>query len=470
MKIFEFATNYLEMLADTVTPVSIYLHLRDKFANTILLESTDYHSSENSFSYICCKPIASFKVEGLMCSSSFPDGVLERKKLDNRPDALAELQAFSNRFEVVNNAFKFINHGLFGYMSYDAVQYMEDINFDNTKDQSHNIPEIYYQVYQYVIAIDHFKNALFLFEHLIAGELSTIDEIATIIKSRDYPYYPFKRVGQEQANLTDEAYLSMVTKGIAHCRRGDVFQIVLSRRFEQQFTGDEFNVYRMLRSINPSPYLFYFDFGNFKIFGSSPETQIAIKNKTATIYPIAGTFKRTGNDEKDAQLARDLKNDPKENAEHTMLVDLARNDLSRHGKNVTVPVYREIQYYSHLIHLVSKVSGELLADASVLQVVGDTFPAGTLSGAPKYRAMELIDEYEHTKRSYYAGAIGFFGFNNDFMHAIMIRSFLSKNNKLYYQAGAGIVAKSVPKSELEEVNNKLAALRKALILAENRLD
>ncbi|MBE7179038.1 MAG: anthranilate synthase component I family protein, partial [Mucilaginibacter polytrichastri] len=249
--------------------------------------------------------------------------------------------------------------------------------------------------------------------------------------------------------------------------RGDVFQIVPSRAFSQRFTGDEFNVYRALRSINPSPYLFYFDYGNFKLFGSSPEAQLTINKGEATIYPIAGTFKRTGSDTEDAEIALQLKNDPKESAEHVMLVDLARNDLSRHCDDVEVQAFKEVQFYSHLVHLVSKVSGKLRLGVDSFSVVADTFPAGTLSGAPKYRAMEIIDQNEPHLRSFYSGALGFMGFNGDFNHAIMIRSFLSKENTLNYQAGAGIVTASDPETELQEVNNKIAALRKALIEAEH---
>ena len=243
--------------------------------------------------------------------------------------------------------------------------------------------------------------------------------------------------------------------------------MVLSRRFSQDFKGDEFNVYRALRSINPSPYLFYYDYSTYRIFGSSPEAQMVVHEGIAEIHPIAGTFRRTGDDIKDQELAIKLLEDPKENAEHIMLVDLARNDLSKNCHEVKVTNYKEVQFFSHVIHLVSKVTGAINAGVSGYQIFADTFPAGTLSGAPKYRALQLIDEYEPTTRSFYGGGLGMIKLNGDLNHAIIIRSFLSKNNKLYYQAGAGIVIDSNPESELQEVHNKLAALKKALEMSES---
>ncbi len=467
MKAFSLTTTYKQMLADTVTPVSIYLKLRDRFANSILLESSDYHGNENSFSYICCEPIAAFQLTKGLVEKSWPDGTKEILQVENK-EALPAFQEFVAAFEVPEPShFKFINNGLFGYMAFDAVQYFDTIKLAPEKQEKQPIPEMFYQLYRYVIAIDHFKNELYIFEHTVKGtdSASKLEEIALLINSRNFPSYTFSLQGKETSNFTDEEFLEVISKGRDHCFRGDVFQIVLSRRFENQFQGDEFNVYRALRSVNPSPYLFYFDYGTFKIFGSSPEAQIVIKSGKATIFPIAGTFRRTGNDQSDAELAQKLYDDPKENSEHVMLVDLARNDLSRNGSEVKVEVYKELQYYSHVIHLVSKVTGKLHEGTNGLQVVADTFPAGTLSGAPKFKAMQLIDRFETTPRGFYGGAIGFMGFDGAFNHAIMIRSFLSQNNTLYYQAGAGVVAKSVMENELQEVNNKLAALRRALKIA-----
>jgi len=465
---YKLVTSYKKLLADTVTPVSIYLKLRDRFANSLLLESSDYHGNENSFSYICCQPLATFCLKDRHLEKKYPDGSTESFTLQNRSQAVELLSEFATAFHTETLDFKFINNGLFGYMCYDAVQYFEDIELNPQKEAPFSIPEIMYGVYKFVIVIDHFKNELYVFHHSLEGESSDngIDQIITLISNKSYPSYDFLSRESESSNLTDEEFLKILNKGIKHCNRGDVFQIVLSRQYNRPFQGDEFNVYRSLRSVNPSPYLFYFDYGSYKIFGSSPEAQLVIKNGQASIFPIAGTFRRTGDDKADAELAEKLLEDPKENSEHVMLVDLARNDISRNGENVKVEIFKEIQYYSHVIHLVSKVTGMLSPDISPIQMVADTFPAGTLSGAPKYRALELIDKYEPTKRGYYGGAIGFMGFNGDFNHAIMIRSFLSAGNKLYYQAGAGVVAKSTPENELQEVHHKLAALRCAIELAE----
>ena len=380
MQTFSLYTHYKKILADTITPVSIYLKIRDKYPNSILLESSDYHGNDNSFSYICCNPIASIKVKNEVITETFPDKSQVSQPIDGH---------------------------------------------------------------------------------------TNVAEILQLIKSKNFAAFNFSTDGETASNLTDNEYKEQVTLAKKHCARGDVFQLVLSKKFSQQFKGDEFNVYRALRSINPSPYLFYFDYGDFKIFGSSPEAQLVIKKDKAEIHPIAGTFKRTGDDEKDAELAKQLAVDDKENAEHVMLVDLARNDLSRNGSEVTVEKYREVQFFSHVIHLVSKVVGKKNKDTTTMQMVADTFPAGTLSGAPKFKAMQLIEKYEKTSRDFYGGAIGFMDFEGNFNHAIMIRTFLSKNHHLHWQAGAGIVSKSKPEDELQEVYNKLGALTKAIEMAED---
>lgn len=464
MKPFKLNTKFKQILADTITPVSVYFKIRDKFPNSLLLESSDYHGNDNSFSYICCNPIASIKIENETIIKQFPDGTTETFAIDAQTDIPEVIQQFSGKFESEKTNFKFINNGLFGYISYDAVRYFEKISIAK-KENSNAIPDVYYAVYQNIIAINHFKNEAYIFCHSV-DDRNNIDEIEQLMQSRNIPSYKFTKEGEGFSNLTDEEFKHNVALAKKHCFRGDVFQLVLSRRFTQGFKGDEFNVYRALRSINPSPYLFFFDYGDFKIFGSSPEAQIIVKDRKAEIHPIAGTFKRTGDDEKDAVLAKQLSEDKKENSEHVMLVDLARNDLSRHGHNVNVERYREVQFFSHVIHLVSKVTGHLHDNATTMQVVADTFPAGTLSGAPKHRAMQLIEDYETTSRSFYGGAIGFMDFEGNFNHAIMIRTFLSKNHQLHCQAGAGIVASSNEESEMQEVYNKLRALNRALDLAE----
>jgi len=457
-------TIFKKRLADTITPVSIYLRLRDVFPNTLLLESSDYHSRENSVSYVCADPVAGIMLQDGRLSSYFPDGTKEVKE-----DFILteEIEAFKAKFEIAPVEEKrYISTGLFGYFTWNTVQYFEDIKFSAKSPESEEIPLMQYHIYRYIIAIDHFKNEVTLFRNNFNGEADgDLEKIEYLIQNKNFPEYAFDTVGEEHSNLTNEGFMDIVEKMKKHILRGDVFQIVPSRAYNQGFSGDEFNVYRCLRSINPSPYLFYFDYGSFKLFGSSPEAQITIKKEVANIFPIAGTFKRTGNDEEDAELARELEQDPKESAEHVMLVDLARNDLSRHCNGVEVKSFKEVQYYSHLIHLVSKVSGNLQSGVSAFKVVADTYPAGTLSGAPKYKAMQLIDEYEGLGRNFYAGAIGYMGFEGEFNHAIMIRTFMSKNNQLHYRAGAGIVADSIAVNELNEVNNKIAALRKAMEMA-----
>ncbi|HEX2395934.1 MAG TPA: anthranilate synthase component I family protein [Bacteroidales bacterium] len=465
MKKYIIKTSTRKLLADTITPVSIYLRIRDVFPNSLLLESSDYHGNENSYSFICLKPLAGFEVNEGIATEHYPDGSSLETKISSTVVFKDTFRRFMNSFQQQKDLDGVPVNGLFGYTSYDAIKYFENINIRDRVIPAQKIPHMKYHFYNYIIAINHFQNVLHIIENRINGEPNELERIETLLNSRNLAIYDFRPVGSEQANITDEQYKSMVSKGKTHCHRGDVFQVVLSRQYSQQFLGDEFNVYRALRSINPSPYLFYFDYGSYKIFGSSPEAHLKINKGTAYINPIAGTFRRTGDDENDKLLAQQLTGDLKENAEHVMLVDLARNDLSRHAENVTVEKYREVQFFSHVIHLVSAVSGKLNDRSDITDMMTATFPAGTLTGAPKFRAMQLIDEYENQSRGYYGGAIGFLDFNGRFNHAIMIRTFLSKGNTLYYQAGAGIVAISDEENELQEVNNKLGALKKAIEMA-----
>ena len=464
MKKFALKTEHKKILADTLTPVSAYLKLRDILPHSLLLESSDYHANNNDFSYICCNPIASIQLKNGVLSTHYPDGSSTVEQAETSMDIPERIHQFSQQFDSERFPFKFISNGIFGYVAHDAVDRFENIELNKTKP-GHDIPDIYYAVYQNIIAISLFNHEAHLFSHVYEGE-HNLGEIEMLLNAKNSSHFSFEKVGDKTSNLTDEQFIDFVKKGKEHCFRGDVFQLVLSRRFSQGFKGDEFNVYRTLRSINPSPYLFFFDYGDFKIFGSSPEAQLIVQEGKAEIHPIAGTFRRTGDDEKDALAARKLAKDPKENSEHVMLVDLARNDLSRNGSEVAVEKNREIQFYSHVIHLVSKVTCTMKKAAKTFRVVADTFPAGTLSGAPKHKALQLIDRYETTQRNFYGGAIGYMDFHGNFNHAIIIRSFLSKNHQLHYQAGAGIVADSIPESELQEVYNKLGALDKALTLAE----
>ena len=461
---FKLHSEHKKILADTLTPVSVYLKIRDQYPHSLLLESSDYDARANNFSYICCNPIATLCVTGGKIKYTYPDGDQFVKKLTPEDEVPLLIQEFAQQFESKKFPFKFITNGLFGFISHEAVAHFEQLSLDKNKDNL-DLPEIYYAVYQNIIAISLFNHEAHLFSHSLNGE-NNLDQIEKILNKDSNPVYTFQKKGDKTSNLTDEEFIDLVHKAKAHCHRGDVFQLVLSRRFSQKFTGDEFNVYRTLRSVNPSPYLFFFDYGDFKIFGSSPEAQLVVEDGKAEIHPIAGTFKRTGDDAEDSAAAARLAADPKENIEHVMLVDLARNDLSRNGTQVVVEKNREIQFFSHVIHLVSKVTGLLKPKAKTYQVVADTFPAGTLSGAPKHMALQLIDRYEKTARNAYGGALGYMDFDGNFNHCIVIRSFTSKNQELHYQAGAGMVSKSVPENELQEVYNKLGALDKALTLAE----
>jgi anthranilate synthase component 1 len=460
--------QHITLPADSFTPVALYLRLRDQFPHTFLMESSDYHTRRNSFSYIGVQSIAEVKATENAFYTEI-EGVSNTEKLDSKLDLPNKLQSFINQFEA-EDLFPqedFEESGFFGATGFDGVQYFENIHFEKVQE---DIPFLRYHFYRFVLVFDHFKDELHVFEHQL-GKTYDFDrnDLVQVILNRSVPQFKFKKVGVEESNMTDEEFLEIINKGIEHAQIGDVFQMVLSRAFSQEFKGDEFTVYRALRSLNPSPYLFYFDYGDYKLFGSSPEAQVGVKGNKAYVNPIAGTYRRSGDDQADAKLAEQLLNDEKENAEHTMLVDLGRNDLSKHGKNVKVEVYKEIQFYSHVIHLVSKVTADV-PEKSPVKLLADTFPAGTLSGAPKYKALELINKYEPTGRGLYGGAVGLIGLNGNLNHAIVIRSFISKDNKLNYRAGAGIVALSNPQSELQEVHNKLFALRKAMEKAENLFD
>ncbi len=451
-----------KLLADLQTPVGIYLKIRDVYPESALLESSDFHGGEDSSSFIALDPLACFKVKDNQVVIE-TNGSIQTYQLQNKLTTEFDNFVKSIRIEGENPAQV---NGFFGYTSYDAIRYFEAVDPNNKKLENADIPEFYYIFYRFILVINHLKNELTIVENVPEGENSKIEELEALLQNNNFASYNFNLKGGEHSLITDEEYKESVRKGIAHCKRGDVFQIVLSRCYSQPFSGDDFKVYRALRSVNPSPYLFYFDFGSFRIFGSSPETHCKITKGRAYIDPIAGTYKRTGDDEKDRLLSEKLLQDEKENAEHVMLVDLARNDLSRNCHQVKIDFYKSVQYFSHVIHLVSRVSGIIDKGKNSISVFADTFPAGTLSGAPKVRAMQLIRDIEQHMRGAYGGCIGYIGLNGDLNQAITIRSFLSKNNTLYYQAGAGIVSKSDPEDELQEVNNKLGALKKAIDLAE----
>ena len=472
MNKIKITTTCKKIPADLYTPVGIYLRMRDKFRDTILLESTDSHAGENSRSIIGINAVGGIEIMDFdKAEYKYPGKKPEVQEIKIRTKTIDILGDFLESFEADPPTEKIaaIAQGLFGYTTYDAVQFFENINFASARTATASVNSdetsialMRYRIYQYIIIVDHFKDEIFLCENIFAGLDSKIESVENILKSKDVPEFPFNKIGEEVKDMEDKSYLQMVQKGIEACKRGDVFQIVLSRTFKQHFTGDEFNVYRRLRSINPGPYLFYFDYGDYRLMGSSPESQVIIGNGKATVHPIAGTFRRTGDDEADKKLAIDLENDPKENAEHIMLVDLARNDLSRICDNVEVTKFKNINFYSHVIHMVSEVQGNVDSGTNPFKIMAAVFPAGTLSGAPKFKAMELINNIENNSRSFYGGAIGYIGFDKSCNHAIMIRTFLCRNNTLTYRAGAGVVAKSIPQKELEEVGHKLGALKKAI--------
>ena len=463
MKTIQFKTVTEEFAADLITPIGIFLKIRELYPETILLESSDYHNADNSMSFIAIMPKAEFLVENSNISITYPDGEKNKIEVTDKFTVPQYLNNFVKKFLPIGKVY---TNGLFGYCGFGAIEYFENIKLTKKDLPEEHIPEICYRFYKYIIAFNHFNNTLTVTENIFDNETSQLKQVVNELFNRDFKLGTFKKKGDEQSTITDQEYMQLVTDGKKHCFRGDVFQIVLSRLFYQKFEGDDFNVYRALRQINPSPYLFYFDYKDYHIFGSSPEAEIRVKDNKATINPIAGTMRRTGDDEKDRRIAARLSADPKENAEHIMLVDLARNDLSRTGFNVKVEKLKQLQFYSHVIHIVSEVTADITTDANPIQILADTFPAGTLSGAPKIKAMELIDRYEKQGRSYYSGCIGYIGLDGTVNQAIMIRSFLSKNNTLFYQGGAGIVAASSEESELQEVNNKLGALKSAILKAE----
>lgn len=470
MATFNYTTQTRKILADLYTPVGVYMRLRDIYPQSALMESSDYHGTENSRSFIGVHPIASIAVEHGVVTATYPDGRVEEKELPAFGEGKGEKckLAISKAFNDFIQAFHVEGEGseccgLYGFTTFNAVRYFENIPVKDTTMEKNDAPDIYYIMYKNIIVFDHFNNTMQL---ITLGEEAELDALMKAINKANVKPYDFHPVGETTSTLTDEEHKANIRRCIHHCLRGDVFQIVVSRRFVQKYEGDDFKLYRALRSINPSPYLFYFDFGGFRIFGSSPETHNRIVGDKAFIDPIAGTTKRTGNMEQDRKAAEFLRNDPKENAEHVMLVDLARNDLSRNCHGVKVDFYKDMQFYSHVIHLVSRVSGTLDEQADHIKAFIDTFPAGTLSGAPKVRAMQIISELEPHNRGAYGGCIGFIGLNGDLNQAIVIRTFISRNGELWFQAGCGVVAKSNDQYELEECNNKLGALTKAIHIAE----
>jgi len=455
-------TRTVEMLSDQLTPVSAFLKIRDIADFPCLLESNDYQSYQNSRSIVGFDPLIEIFIRSgrLIVRTMGREETVSPGQSTNIPDLLDQI-----RRRIVNSGEEAEVNGFMGHTNFEAIRYFDDVGVKEQQDGL-DLPEIHYFFYRFLLVFDHYRDQMTLVENVPVGEASDLKKIKKLLLMGHYEEKSFSLKGKRTSNMTDERFKEMVALGKNHCQEGDVFQIVLSRQFRQAFSGDDFTVYRVLRSVNPSPYLYYFDFGTYRIFGSSPESQLNISEGYARVNPIAGTYRRTGNDEEDIRHARALTEDPKEVAEHIMLVDLARNDLGRQSKDIQVKSLMEIQYFSHVIHLVSTVEGKLPDEYNPFRVFGDTFPAGTLSGAPKLKAVELINDYESTLRGPYGGAIGYFGLDGSITQAIVIRSFVSKDDVLYSQAGAGIVISSDEEKELQEVNNKLAALNTALERAE----
>ena len=452
------------ILADRYTPVNAYMKVRDLYTQSFLMESSDYQSEANGHSYIGFHPLASIAVNHGKVLMKYPDGQTTEHDITDQYPVEQAFKDFFSQYDITGDDAGYC--GLYGYTAFDAVKYFEHIPVPEETAERNDAPDILYILYQNIIVFNHFGDTMDIAQLLQDGESDSLDRIQTLLNSPNGPTFPFHAVGPCTSTLTDEQHKANIRECIKHCLRGDVFQIVPSRRFIQHYEGDDLTLYRALRSINPSPYLFYFDFGGFRILGSSPETHCRIQGRRAYIDPIAGTVPRTGDQEQDHQNALYLRNDPKENAEHVMLVDLARNDLSRNCHDVKVERYKEMQYYSHVIHLVSRVSGEMDPEAEGFKTFADTFPAGTLSGAPKVEAMNIISRLEPHSRGAYAGCIGYMGLDGQLNQAIIIRSFVSRNGELWLQAGSGVVAKSNEEYELQEVNHKLGALRKAIQLAD----
>ncbi len=456
MQKLKYSVNVTKLAGDIHTPVSLYLKLRDLYSQSVLLESSDYNGASDSRSFIAVKPISSISLNRSTVTIKLPDAEVIKSECHSSETISQLREDYMSRFEIDGE------YGLYGFTAYDTVSTLDGIGVDQQRPADNDAPDLYYTLFKYTLVFDHHFDTLYLREIVAEGEQPQGEEVIAAINSRNYSLFEFNPEGEPTSTMSDERYIEIVKKGISHCMRGDVFQIVLSRRYVQKYTGDDFTLYRRLRRINPSPYLFYFDMGGFRIFGSSPETHCKVEKGVISIDPIAGTAFRTGDDTEDAKRAEELLRDPKENAEHVMLVDLARNDLSRNAEGVGLDLYKQAQYYSHVIHLVSRVSGRLLESASPVKAYLDTFPAGTLSGAPKVRAMQIINELEAHNRGIYGGAIGYIGFDRNINQAITIRTFVSRNGELEFQAGAGLVALSNPERELQEVKNKLGALSKAI--------
>lgn len=455
MEKIKYTTQHIKISADHLTPVLIYQRVKEIYPCSSLLESFEQRNHQQHYSYIAFDRLGHFQYENGKITTRIAKNIFSKEI--HPSEIISELDQQLNNISFSAFEFPFSTGGFLGYLSYDAAIAHHELS----EGLNSEIPLFKYQFYKYFLVFDHFRDEVHLFENLLEEE-SCIDEITHFIQNGKTSENLFNLNGDEIADMGNEEFISLAKNAKNHCARGDVFQLVLSRKFEQKFKGDDFAIYRELRRLNPSPYLFYFDFGNFHLFGSSPEAQLILKKNIAKVNPIAGTYKKTGDSIHDNQQKENLLKDEKEIAEHMMLVDLARNDLNKTGLGAKVIKFREIEEYSHVFHLVSEIETEIKKDVNKMEIVFNTYPAGTLTGAPKHKAMQLIQQYEKSNREFYGGCIGIIDSNKNFNHAITIRSILSKNNTLTYRAGAGITIQSDEKNELEEINNKLNALRTAI--------
>jgi len=446
--------------ADSYNPVLLYRQLRHKFRKVCLLESNDYNNRSDSKSFLGLDPIVEITYESGIFKLE-TEGQLSLIEPIIGISSSQQLQILLDSYQMIDGS----KPRFFGRISFEFSHEENKIQASNPSDSE--IPEIHLFLFRYVIQIDHFKDEGFIIKQSFTDcELET-EEIHQLLRSNNLSMFPFELLGDEQEEKTEFQFKNMVEKAQEHCRRGDVFQMVLSNSYKQAFFGDDFEVYRSLRRLNPSPYLFYFDFEDYRLFGSSPEAQLKIIDGKAEIHPIAGTVVKSGIIEDDQKNIAFLKQDEKENSEHVMLVDLARNDLSRFCTNVRIEKFKEIQHFSHVYHIVSHVTAKSISKQTI-PILSASFPAGTLSGAPKNKALELIARYETSRRDFYGGAIGMLESKGDLNMAIVIRSLLSKNNVLHYRAGAGIVLDSIPEKEYQEVQHKLRAVRTAIKQAQNK--
>lgn len=466
-------TFHQEFLADMDTPVSTFYKLNGQ-ANSFLLESMEGDGRSGRYSIIGLKPMLLFKRFSTHTEIQLPDGS-EKIALQGNP--FDHLRQLLNQIQFDREA-PFECGLLCGYLSYDSIRYIERIPARATDDLE--LPEMLLVLPSEVVIFDNFTHTQKLIVHLEAEENSPdltqraekrLNDMLQQLSRRTPQIKRLKRETRANGatvNISKPDYLQSVAKAKAYIRNGDIFQVVLSRRFQKPISCAAFDIYRMLHLINPSPYMFYLNFAEAKIIGSSPETLVKFDGKRVTVRPIAGTRRRGRNRQEDREIAKELLSDEKELAEHVMLVDLGRNDIGRIARygSVRLESYQQVENYSHVMHIVSEVSGELRPELDAIDAFKAGFPAGTVSGTPKIRAMEIIDELEKTRRGPYAGAIGYFDFQGRMDTCITIRTMLVKDKTAFWQAGGGIVADSVPENEFEETENKARALHKALALAE----